>query len=183
MHDYGLQQPISIRVDGDRFKLTSGMRRFAAAQMLAWPSIVAFVRTFSADEAYLVDLVENLQREDLSAEEEADALGELVRTRGWTLQQVADAAVFLRMHPEEVRRRAKSAVIPGAKAGRAWVFLEEDLVHYQRSLYPQKRQALQVTLGKELECHFASVGASGGSTSSPQMGSEYAALLGLPIRP
>jgi ParB family chromosome partitioning protein len=91
MHDYGLQQPISVRLDGDRFKLTSGMRRLAAARMLAWPSIVAFVRTMSADDAYLVDLVENLQREDLSAEEEADALGELVRTRGWTLQQVADA--------------------------------------------------------------------------------------------
>ena len=40
---------------------------------------------------YLLDLIENLQREDLSPEEEADALGELIRTRGWTLQQVADS--------------------------------------------------------------------------------------------
>jgi ParB family chromosome partitioning protein len=91
MQDYGLQQPISIRIDGDRFSLTSGMRRLAAARLLGWQSIVAFVRTLSADDAYVVDLVENLQRQDLSAEEEADALGELVRTRGWTLQQVADA--------------------------------------------------------------------------------------------
>ena len=91
MQAYGLQQPISVRADGDRFSLTSGMRRLAAARMLGWQSIVAFVRTLSADDAYVIDLVENLQRQDLSAEEEADALGELVRTRGWTLQQVADA--------------------------------------------------------------------------------------------
>src|ERR1700730_10393062 len=70
MQDYGLQQPISVRVNGDRFSLTSGMRRLAAARLLGWQSIVAFVRTHSDDDAYVIDLVENLQREDLSAEEE-----------------------------------------------------------------------------------------------------------------
>jgi ParB-like chromosome segregation protein Spo0J len=62
----------------------------AAARLLQWQQILAFVRSVDADQAYLLDLIENLQREDLSAEEEADALGELIRTRGWTLQQVAD---------------------------------------------------------------------------------------------
>jgi ParB/RepB/Spo0J family partition protein len=90
MQDFGLQQPISVRVNGDRFMLTSGLRRLAAARLLGWTSIPAFVRNVNADEAYVLDLIENLQRQDLSAEEEADALGELIRTRGWTLQQVAD---------------------------------------------------------------------------------------------
>jgi ParB family chromosome partitioning protein len=91
MRDYGLQQPISVRAAGNRFLVTSGMRRLAAARMLQWTSIIAFVRSVSGDDAYLLDLIENLQREDLSAEEEADAFGELIRTRGWTLQQVADS--------------------------------------------------------------------------------------------
>lgn len=91
MQDYGLQQPISVRADGERFVLTSGLRRLHAARVLGWPTILAFVRTVSADEAYLLDMIENLQREDLSAEEEADALGQLMRTRGWTLHQVAHA--------------------------------------------------------------------------------------------
>jgi ParB family chromosome partitioning protein len=91
MREYGLQQPISVRAEGDRFVLTSGLRRLTAAQALRWTHIPAFVRTVDADQAYLLDLVENLQREDLSPQEEADALTELVRTRGWTLQQVADA--------------------------------------------------------------------------------------------
>ena len=90
MQDYGLQQPISVRASADRYILTSGLRRLAAARMLRWTTIPAFVRTVDADHAYLLDLVENLQRKDLSPEEEADALGELIRTRGWTQQQVAD---------------------------------------------------------------------------------------------
>src|SRR3954471_16005017 len=91
-----------------------------------------------------------------------------------------DAATFLRCHPEELRRRAKAGLIPGAKVGRAWVFLADDLAAYVRSLYPQSRQALQVTLRKEMQCHFANAAESGGSTSTPRTGSEYAALLGLP---
>jgi ParB-like chromosome segregation protein Spo0J len=62
----------------------------AAARMLHWETIPGFVRNVSADQAYVLDLIENLQRQDLSAEEEADALGELIRARGWTLQQVAN---------------------------------------------------------------------------------------------
>jgi ParB family chromosome partitioning protein len=91
MREYGLQQPISVRVQGDRFILTSGLRRLTAARMLQWTMIPAFVRRIDEDHAYLLDLIENLQREDLSPEEEADALRELIRTRGWTLQQLADA--------------------------------------------------------------------------------------------
>jgi excisionase family DNA binding protein len=94
-----------------------------------------------------------------------------------------EAAAFLRCHPEELRRRAKAGQIPGAKVGRAWVFLEDDLAAYLRSLYSQSRQALQVTLRKEMECHFANAAVSGGSTSSLQTGSEYAELLGLPTKP
>ncbi|MBX3589878.1 MAG: helix-turn-helix domain-containing protein [Burkholderiaceae bacterium] len=94
-----------------------------------------------------------------------------------------EAAAFLKIHPEELRRRAKLGQIPGAKVGRAWVFLEDDLVEHLRSLYARPRQALQVTLDKEVACHFASEAVSTGSTSSLPPGSEYAALLGLPTRP
>ena len=66
-----------------------------------------------------------------------------------------EAANFLKMHPEELRRRAKAGFIPGAKAGRAWVFIDIDLAEWLRSLYAAPRQALQVALRKELEpCHF-----------------------------
>jgi ParB/RepB/Spo0J family partition protein len=104
MQEYGLQQPISVRVQGDKYVLTSGLRRLTAARTLRWTSIPAFVRSVSADDAYVLDLVENLQREDLSPEEEADALGELVRTRGWTLDQVAEA---VKRSPGYVSKRVR----------------------------------------------------------------------------
>src|SRR5713101_106476 len=96
---------------------------------------------------------------------------------------LTEAAALLRMHPEEVRRRAKCGAIPGAKPGRCWIFIEGDLAEYVRSFYATPRQALQVTLRKEMECHFANAAVSGGSTSSLPAGSEYAALLGLPTKP
>ena len=65
-----------------------------------------------------------------------------------------EAAAFLRMHPEEVRRRARLGLLPGAKPWKRWVFIEADLADYLRSLYSPVRQALRVTPGKENECHF-----------------------------
>jgi Helix-turn-helix domain len=97
---------------------------------------------------------------------------------------LVEAAQFLKCHPEELRRRAKVGVIPGAKVGRAWVFLDDDLAQYLRSLYSQPRQALRVTLGKEVDlCHYANAAQSGGSISSPQAGSDYVNLLGLSTKP
>ncbi|WP_434516155.1 helix-turn-helix domain-containing protein [Dechloromonas sp. ARDL1] len=95
-----------------------------------------------------------------------------------------EAASFLKMHPEEVRRRAKSGLLPGAKAGRSWVFIDVDLADWLRSLYALPRQALQVAFRKELEpCHFSNAVTPGGSTLSRQTASEYADLLGLKQKP
>src|SRR6516162_1089938 len=94
-----------------------------------------------------------------------------------------EAAAFLRMHPEEVRARAKRGLIPGAKTGRRWVFLETDLAEFVRSLYPVRRQALQVTTPQEGLCHLESAGRSGGSTSPRRMVSEYDDLLRPATRP
>src|SRR5687767_1791396 len=86
-----------------------------------------------------------------------------------TTLDLAEAAAFLRMHPEEVRSRAKRGLIPGAKAGRRWVFLEVDLADYLRARYPRRRQALRVTPLEVTVCHYANAVTSGGSTSRRQI--------------
>ena len=43
-----------------------------------------------------------------------------------------ETARFLKVHTETISRLAKTGQLPGAKIGRAWVFLEEDLVEYLR---------------------------------------------------
>lgn len=64
-----------------------------------------------------------------------------------------EAAQFLKLHPEEVRRRAKTGIIPGVKLGKRWVFIEDDLAAYLRSLYAIHWQALQVGHGEKQLCH------------------------------
>jgi ParB family chromosome partitioning protein len=49
------------------------------------------VRDETDDQAYILTLVENLQREDLTSKEEAAALEVLVRERGWSTHQVGEA--------------------------------------------------------------------------------------------
>src|ERR1019366_4690637 len=87
------------------------------------------------------------------------------------------AACFLKLHPEELRRRAKAGRVPAAKVGKCWVFLESDLADYVRSLYASDWQALQVMLGKDYPCHLSNAARSGGLTSSPPTGNEYDDLL------
>jgi hypothetical protein len=79
------------------------------------------------------------------------------------------------MYPEEVRTRAKRGLIPSAKIGRRWVFIEEDLAKFVRSLYPVKRQAPQVK-------NSALEGADRSGGSSLQTMKEYSELLGLKSR-
>lgn len=89
-----------------------------------------------------------------------------------------EAAEFLKMHAEELRRRAKCGAIPGAKAGKRWVFLEDDLASYLRSLYAAPRQALRVTPGKEInKCHSSNAVTRGGLISLHQVASALDVLL------
>jgi len=78
------------RVNG-AYELIAGHRRLAAATQLGWRQIAAVVRNESDDQAYLLTLTENLQRENLSPKEEAAALEVLVRERGWSTRQVGEA--------------------------------------------------------------------------------------------
>lgn len=102
---YGLLQPVLLRPIGDsRFELIAGHRRLAAARALGWTTIPAIVREAEADHAYLLTLVENLQRADLSAREEASALETLLRERNWSTRQVAHA---IKRSPAYVSKRLR----------------------------------------------------------------------------
>ena len=52
-----------------------------------------------------------------------------------------EAATLLNMTPEGLRKKAIKGNIPGAKIGKRWCFLENDLVEYVRSLYPSTAKA------------------------------------------
>ena len=89
-----------------------------------------------------------------------------------------EAACFLKMSPEALRRKAKDSVIPGFKPGKSWVFLKSDLVSFVRSSYACQRQASQGGR-KEVLCHFTDAKVSGGSALPLPLEREYVDLLDL----
>jgi ParB family chromosome partitioning protein len=88
---HGLMQPIVVRPVASGYELVAGHRRLEAVRSLGWTEIAAIVREENEDDAYILTLVENLQRDDLTPKEEASALEVLVRERGWTTRQVGEA--------------------------------------------------------------------------------------------
>lgn len=86
----GLLQPISVRRKGDAFELIAGERRLRAATNLGWTEISAVVRDFDDQTMLVLALVENLQRANLNAIEEARGYKRLLEEFKLTQQQVAD---------------------------------------------------------------------------------------------
>lgn len=88
----GLLQPITVRAQaGGGWELVAGERRLRAASRLGWTEIAAIVREFDDRAMLTLALVENLQRADLNAVEEAEGYHRLIGEFGLTQNQVADA--------------------------------------------------------------------------------------------
>ena len=88
----GLLQPITVRARAvGGWELVAGERRLRAAGRLGWTEIPALVREFDDRAMLTLALVENLQRADLNAVEEAEGYQRLIEEFGLTQQQVADA--------------------------------------------------------------------------------------------
>ncbi|MET0224840.1 MAG: ParB/RepB/Spo0J family partition protein [Dokdonella sp.] len=88
----GLIQPIVVRAIGQgRFELIAGERRWRAAQKAGLSEIPALVKEVPDQAVVAMALIENIQREDLSPLEEAQALSRLIDEFELTHQQTADA--------------------------------------------------------------------------------------------
>jgi ParB family transcriptional regulator, chromosome partitioning protein len=88
----GLMQPVLVRpVERDRYELIAGERRWRAAQMAGLDQVPALVREVPDEAALAMALIENIQRENLNAMEEAAGLQRLVQEFKMTHQQAADA--------------------------------------------------------------------------------------------
>ena len=87
----GLVQPVTVREAGDGFEIIAGERRWRAAQLAGITEIPVIVRKVSDQAAMAIALIENIQREDLNAMEEAEALKRLLDEYRMTHQQLADA--------------------------------------------------------------------------------------------
>lgn len=88
----GVMQPIVVRpIDGGRFEIIAGERRWRASQLAGLDKLPAMVREVPDEAAIAMALIENIQREDLNPIEEAVALQRLQQEFQLTQQQVAEA--------------------------------------------------------------------------------------------
>ncbi|MDX8363262.1 MULTISPECIES: nucleoid occlusion protein [Bacillaceae] len=87
---HGIIQPIVVRIlDDQKYELIAGERRWRAVQQLGWDTIPAIIKNFNDTETASVALIENLQREELSAIEEAIAYAKLLELHNLTQEALA----------------------------------------------------------------------------------------------
>ncbi len=92
VRQHGIMQPIVVRsVAVNRYEIIAGERRWRAAQLAELENVPALVKEVDDEAAIAMALIENIQREDLNAMEEAVALQRLQSEFELTQQQVADA--------------------------------------------------------------------------------------------
>jgi ParB family transcriptional regulator, chromosome partitioning protein len=88
----GIMQPIVVRpIADERFEIIAGERRWRAAQLAGLDKIPTLVRDVPDEAAIAMALIENIQRENLNAMEEAIALYRLQQEFELSQQEVADA--------------------------------------------------------------------------------------------
>src|SRR5690606_39409879 len=100
----GVIQPIVVRPHGHRFQIVAGERRWRAAQKARLHEIPAIVREFTDAETLEVALVENIQRQDLNAIEEAQAYKRLLEDYGHTQEALGRIVSKSRSHDANMVR-------------------------------------------------------------------------------
>ena len=120
--EQGIIQPLIVRQRGDRFQIIAGERRYQAAVQLGREEVPVVIRdTKDEREVLELALIENIQRKDLTAFEESEALGILADKHGYTHEQLSKRlgksrttiteSLALNGMSEEVKNRCRLADI------------------------------------------------------------------------
>jgi ParB family chromosome partitioning protein len=100
----GLIQPIVVRPHAGRYQIVAGERRWRAAQKAQLHEIPVIIREFSDSDAFEVALLENIQRQDLNAIEEAEAYKRLVDEYGHSQETLGRLVHKSRSHVANLMR-------------------------------------------------------------------------------
>lgn len=123
----GVIQPLIVRDLGDgRFEIVAGERRWRAAQLAQLHELPVIIREFTDSEVIEVAIIENIQRADLNAIEEALAFRQLMDKFGHTQEKLAEALSKSRSHianllrllslPDEVQAQVRQGILTAGHA-------------------------------------------------------------------
>lgn len=128
IREKGVIQPLIVRAHGSEgnFEIVAGERRWRAAQMAQLHELPVVVREFSDSEVLEIAIIENIQRADLNAIEEAAAYRQLMQRYGHTQEMIAQALSRSRSHianllrllalPQDVQDMVKAGSISAGHA-------------------------------------------------------------------
>ncbi|MEZ5798639.1 MAG: ParB/RepB/Spo0J family partition protein [Paracoccaceae bacterium] len=94
----GVIQPLIVRPVGDAYEIVAGERRWRAAQIAQLHEVPVVIRELDDTEVLEIAIIENIQREDLNAIEEALGLRQLMDRFGHTQEKIAEALSKSRSH-------------------------------------------------------------------------------------
>ena len=167
IRQHGIIQPLIVRRRGDRMELIAGERRWRAAMRLGLAEAPVIVREASDQDVLELALIENLQREDLNAIEEARAFARLAKEFGLRQEDIAQkvgksrAAVANSMRLLDLAEQVQSWLTQERiSVGHAKVLLSLK-GHEEQSLIAEEiiRRSLTVRAAEQLIVrHFANNG-------------------------
>lgn len=124
--EHGLFQPIIVKKSIKGYELVAGERRTKAAKLAGFTEIPAIIKDYTDEEMMEVALLENIQREDLSPIEEAEAYDNIIKKSSLTQEQLAKKVSKSRSYitnvlglvslPDEVKRLVSEGKISMAHA-------------------------------------------------------------------
>lgn len=136
IEEHGLLQPIVVRpIEEDMFEIIAGERRFRALQSLSKTHADVIIRYLDDEETAVVALIENIQRENLSVVEEAEAYkklleigdttqSELAKSVGKSQSFIANKLRLLKLAPKVLERLRESKITE--RHARAMLSLSEE---------------------------------------------------------
>jgi len=143
----GVLQPLVVRKQDDGYEIVAGERRLKAARILNLQKVPVMIKQVSSEEALVLALVENIQREDLNPIEEAKAFQQLIEEFTLTQEDVAQSvgkdrstisnALRLLKLPEDIQQAVFSGEI---STGHARALLSIENAQKQRQYFEQTKK-------------------------------------------
>ncbi|HSD21391.1 MAG TPA: ParB/RepB/Spo0J family partition protein [Anaeromyxobacter sp.] len=184
IREHGVVEPILVRKQGAKYRIVAGERRWRAAQRAGLREIPAIAREASDREAFEIALIENLQRADLNAIEEAEAYEVLASEHDLTQEEIAKRvgkerstvanALRLLKLPEEVRDSVRQGQLDMGHA-RALLGID-DAEAIKKAAQRAIREGLSV---RATEALVRSLGRKGSESDRPQKSPETPAVKAL----
>lgn len=89
IREYGILNPLTVRLRGCRYELVAGERRLRAARLAGLNELPCILLDVDMEDASLIALVENLQRRELDFVEEANGISQLIKLFGMSQEEAA----------------------------------------------------------------------------------------------